>query len=165
VGRKHVLSKRIQDIDQRPADDDISLFVQNQLGDVTALERKWPNNVWRRLLVEKSEGLFQWAYTACLFVKGDEKRGLDPVEQLDILLSSASQSAHLSRLDRLYLEILTQIFGEGDDGRIVRRFRSIMGLILVAKEPLPIPALQKLCDQEESEDAVNLIVGPQWAHY
>jgi hypothetical protein len=69
-GKKHVISKPMEAIDGTSANHDISVFVQIQLGDL-GLELKWPNNAWCWLLVEKSEGLFQWASTACRFVKGN----------------------------------------------------------------------------------------------
>jgi AAA ATPase domain len=85
VGRQHVLSMCVEDIDPKSTNDDISLYVQTQLGNIVALERKWPNKVWCGLLVEKSEGSFQWAATACRFVRGDGKYR-DPVDQMERLL-------------------------------------------------------------------------------
>ena len=157
LGKKHVISRSLKDIDPNPAHA-VTLFVKDQLGKITDLERKWPNDDWCRLLVEKSEGLFQWASTACRFVKGDGLKGVDPVEQLDILLTS--QSPHLDVLDGLYLKILTQLFGTGSNDSIMRRFRSVMGCILAAKEPLSISALHKLRDEHGSGHEVDLIVRP-----
>ena len=160
VGRQHVLSMCIEDIDPYSAEQDISLFIQTQLGNIAALERRWPNKAWCGLLVKKSEGLFQWASTACRFVRGDGRHGLDPVEQLGILLASASQITHLSRLDQLYLNILRQIFGGGDNNRIMHRFHSVMGCMLAVREPLSISTLEKLFSETESANAVELIVRP-----
>ena len=75
-----------------------------------ALKHKWPKHGWCRLLVKKSEGHFQWASTACHFVKGDGKCGQDPVKQLEKLLVN-----NLHRLDQLYLGILKEIFGDDDE--------------------------------------------------
>jgi hypothetical protein len=109
LGKKHVLSRSLTEIEPNPTDA-INRFVEDQLGQLMDLEHKWPNNVWCKLLVERSEGHFQWASTACLFVKGDGKGGRAPVNQLEELLAK-----DLSGMDQLYLGILKQIFGDGKD--------------------------------------------------
>jgi hypothetical protein len=155
-GRKHVLCRSLNEIDPRPMSA-IARFVEDQLGDIMALKYKWPNNGWCRLLVEKSEGHFQWASTACLFVKGDGKYGQDPVKQLERLLRE-----NLCGLDQLYLGILRQIFGDDDDltEDFKHHFHLVMGCILAAKEPLPKPALQKLCNEDKLGTKVEAIVKP-----
>jgi hypothetical protein len=157
VGRQHVLFKSIKDIDPKPAKDDISIFVHNQLGNIAALERKWPNKAWCQLLAERSEGLFQWAYTACLFVKGEGKYGRDPVKQLETLFIK-----NLCGLDQLYLDILKKIFGDGDDwvDDVKHRFHVVLGCMLAAREPLSMSALQKLCNEDKWGTEVHNIVGP-----
>jgi hypothetical protein len=158
-GKRHVTVKYMEDIDVVSANHDITLFVQTQLDDVKGLENK-PQNEWCRLLVEKSEGLFQWASTACRFIKGDGEEGLSPVEQLDVLVSSASPNAHLSHLDQLYLGILMRIFNKTQNHDRMRRFISIMGTMLAAREPLSMFSLGKLCIDEDAAAAVELIILP-----
>jgi hypothetical protein len=110
--------------------------------------------------VEKSEGLFQWASTACRFVKGEGKMGLDPSEQLRLLLSSTNQSAKLGALDLLYLDVLNRTFNKDDAGTMTR-WHNVIGRMLTAKQPLPISALRELqCDDELGTDAVALIIKP-----
>jgi hypothetical protein len=108
--KPYVASKRMDTVDSSSTTHDISCFVQTRLGDVRSLERKWPNNDWCRLLVEHLECVFQWASTACRFIRGDGAKGLDPVDQMDVLLSSTSRSTHLNCLDQLYSEILKRNF-------------------------------------------------------
>ena len=156
-GRKqHVICKHMETIN---ADNDILLFVQTQLRDVAELEQKWPNSYWCQMLVNKSEGLFQWASTACRFIKGDGEEVLDPVKQLDILVSSASQSGQVSQLDELYTRILTRIFKTNNTDRMAC-FRSVMGCMLAAREPLSISALEKLCIDKGSAKVVGQIIRP-----
>ena len=105
----NVVCKLMDAIDIKQSTRDIFSFVHSQLADVSGLEEKWPNSTWCQLLMEKSEGLFQWAFTACQFVKGNGKEGLDPTEQLSMLLSPFPQSNQSNHLDQLYIKILTQI--------------------------------------------------------
>jgi hypothetical protein len=133
--KPYVISKRMDTVDATSTVHDISRLVQTRLGDISTLERRWPNNEWCRLLVEHSEGVFQWASTACRFIRGDGESGLDPVEQMDVLLSSTSRSTHLNRLDQLYTGILTQKFKTENATRL-RRFKSIIGMVMVSREPL-----------------------------
>ncbi|KAF8465465.1 hypothetical protein JB92DRAFT_3135966 [Gautieria morchelliformis] len=155
-GKKHILSKSIKEIDPNP-DEDISLFVQAQLGNIPALEQKWPNKAWCRLIVEKSEGHFQWASMACRFVKGGGKGGRIPVKQLEEPLVK-----NLTGMENLYLGILKQIFRDGDalTDDVKHRFHLVMGCILTAREPLSMSAPQKLCNGDDSGTEVHAIVGP-----
>jgi len=159
LGKKHILSRSLKDIDPNPADA-ITRFVEAQLCHIKALENKWPNKGWCRLLVDKSEGHFQWASTACRYVKGDGKRGHNPVKQLEELLVK-----NLRGVDGLYRSILEEIFGDGEDltDDVKRRFHLVMGCMLTAREPLSMSALQKLCNEDESDTDVHDIVGPMGA--
>jgi hypothetical protein len=65
----HVRCRHMDTIDVNSTSADISLYVKAQLGNVPTLERRWPNGDWSRLIVERSEGLFQWAFTACRFMQ------------------------------------------------------------------------------------------------
>jgi hypothetical protein len=60
------------------------------------------------LLVRQSQRLFQWASTACKFIRGDDCAGLDPCEQLEMLLRTDNLS--VLPLDSLYQTILAQLF-------------------------------------------------------
>jgi hypothetical protein len=162
LGKKHVLLKSIKEIDPNSADNDIFIFVQDQLGHILALEHKWPNKDWCRLLVEKSEGHFQWASTACRFVKGDGKYGRDPVMQLERLLVGN----HLIGLRDIYLAILKQAFGDNDlmdDNGFKHHFHLVMGCMLAARESLSMFALQKLCYGDKRGVNVQNIVRPMGA--
>ena len=159
-GNQNVLCKNMDTMDAKSARHDISLFIDNQLTDINAdLERTWPNKSWRQLLTDKSEGLFQWAFTACEFVKGDGRGGQDPAERLNLLVSSAMQTNKLNALDQLYRGILMQTF-DTENVTSMDRFRFIMGRVLAAKEPLSILALKELCYDKDSIELVGLIIRP-----
>jgi hypothetical protein len=157
--KPYVISKRMDSVDATSTTRDISLFVQTRLGAISALEHKWPKGDWCRLLAERSEGVFQWASTACRFIQGDGARGLDPVEQMDILLSSTSRSTHVNRLDQLYSEILNHNFNT-ENATFMKRFESVMSMVLLAREPLSISSLKKLRFEEDPANAVELIIRP-----
>jgi hypothetical protein len=128
-----VYSKHMEDIESSSTTQDITAYIEHELEDVWELEEQWPNKEWLKTLVARSEGLFQWASTACLFIKGNEEGGLDPVEQMEILLSSpaADQTTKLERLDKLYMDILTHVF-PSENAERTARFRSVLGEILAA---------------------------------
>jgi hypothetical protein len=63
-----VFRKRMEDL--RSTDQDIRRYIEQELSCFPELDSNWPNGVWFNKLVGLSEGFFQWAATACRFVKG-----------------------------------------------------------------------------------------------
>jgi len=106
-GGKNVLCKSMDSIDAKANAADISLYIKTQLCDVPGLDLEWPNQEWCRLLLNNSDGLFQWAFTACSAIKGS-KGALRPTERLTRFIN-ASQG-----LDSLYSEILREAFDSSD---------------------------------------------------
>src|ERR1700679_2522085 len=102
------------------------------------------------MLVQNSDGLFQWASTACRAIK-DRTGGLRPTERLSRFVSSARG------LDALYSEVLGQTFN-ANDSTVMSRFKSVMGRILATKEPLSISAHSELRDDDDPPDLVELVV-------
>jgi hypothetical protein len=102
------------------------------------------------VLVDKSEGLFQWAFVACKVIMGEGKGGLTPFQRYQRLLASHHSA---TSLDSLYTQVLSQIFDEGDK-EDMELFRSIMGLVLTAYEPLSITSLKQLwCHCKDGKQA------------
>ncbi|KZT40432.1 WD40 repeat-like protein [Sistotremastrum suecicum HHB10207 ss-3] len=136
-------------------DKDLAVYYESRLGDLAELDDAWPNKGWLSELVKRSEGLFQWAFTACEYVL---EPGWSPDEQLRNLFSSTSSSAELAGLDNLYKAILHNIFQFSvNDGRIAR-FRSILGRILCARTPLTVADLMALHGPDESPSMIKSIV-------
>ena len=158
-GKRHVVYKGMDTIDVMSTKSDISRFVRAELAAVHGLNHKWPNEAWRHLLAERSEGLFQWASTACLFIKGDGQEGLDPSEQLDIILSLTPLVTKSNHLDQLYLEILMRTFGT-KNATVMNRFKAIMGRLLAAREPLSVFTLREMWSGCDLSDAIRLIIPP-----
>ncbi|KAF8726639.1 hypothetical protein AX14_007619 [Amanita brunnescens Koide BX004] len=146
----HVICKYMNTIDEASNKADIALFVETQLSDVHSLELEWPNKRWCQMLVESSDGLFQWVSTACQAIK-DNKGALRQTERLSRFVSSARG------LDALYSEVLRQAFDQQDDDSM-SRFKLVMGRILAVKEPLSISAHSELRSDDEPADLVELIL-------
>lgn len=136
----HVFCKYMEDIGIESTNRDIFKFIQSSISteNKSYLNEHWKEDHWCQLLIEKAEGLFQWASTACLFMESDF---YTVVEQLNTLLQSGGNSQNL---DLLYAQILNQKTSGGDQGKI-SRFVSIMSTVLALKKPLPVSALGKLC--------------------
>jgi hypothetical protein len=144
--------KRIHlgDVPQATVDDDIGKFIRHSLRLYPDLNSSWPDGEWCNLLVRQSQRLFQWASTACTFIRGDDSAGLDPCEQLEILLRTNNRSP----LDSLYQTILSRLFTAADARD---RFREVMGVVLALKEPL---SLTSLCALFGKDLKVQIIIKP-----
>jgi hypothetical protein len=152
TGKPHICRKHMDSIGKKENEADITLYIRRQLVDVTALELEWPNQEWCRLLLQSSDGLFQWASTACSAIK-EGKGALHPTERLTRFIASARG------LDGLYSEILGQAF-DSSDSEDMFRFTSIMGRVLAAKEPLSVTSLSQLHSENEQLDIVELVMRP-----
>lgn len=93
-------------VDKQNTDLDLSRYIQYRLCSLSSqLSLSRPD--WCSALVDQSEGLFQWAATACQFIKGQGAAGMDTEERLEIVLATGGG---LYKLDKLYLEILERTF-------------------------------------------------------
>ena len=133
---------------------DLSLYIEYKLSDrKSELEVKWPNHKWCSLLVKCSEGLFQWAAVACheiMYPPGGELSN----EQFEFFLKTGSG------LGKLYSGVLNQAF-QINNSKVMDRYRSVMGRILTAKEPLSLSTLSKMhVNNLAWMDEVKAIIGP-----
>ena len=134
IKHKHVDAA---DIENKSNELDIFLYIEFKLSDIKSeLDAKWPNHEWCSLLVKSSEGLFQWAAVTCHYIM-DPYGGELPHERLESFLKSGSG------LDELYYKVLNQAF-QRNNSKVMNRYRSVMGKILTAKEPLPLSTLSKM---------------------
>lgn len=153
-GKSHV--KRMQMEDVKDTTVDLEIYIKHQFSLSTTvvpeLETRWPNGKWSSQLVKKSEGLFQWAATACRFISAPPA-GLIPIEQYETILSLPSN------LDSLYIEILDRALkGTRSIGR--KRFLGVMSILLQLKEPLPMSGLAALCSEEYTCAIVESVLNP-----
>ncbi|KIJ65625.1 hypothetical protein HYDPIDRAFT_66323, partial [Hydnomerulius pinastri MD-312] len=132
-----VAHKQLDEVDTTTVDADIEKFVKDALHDYDELDLRWHDQAWCQLLVHHSQHLFQWASTACNFIKGEGSEGLDPCEQLGLLLQiTGGESPH--PLDALYQTILGQLF----KAPALAHFKKVMGVVLALNEPLSLSALE-----------------------
>jgi hypothetical protein len=159
--KKDMIRKSTDAIDVQSTKRDIFRFIQNMLTGpvISCLERRWPKDEWCTLLTEKSDGLFQWAFTVCGFIEKPGKGGLSPEDRFERIVISTGQVKGVNNLDTLYTQVLNQAF-EIDDDRVTTRFRSVVGRALAIKEPLPVSALKELCpDDEDFTDDILRYLG------
>jgi hypothetical protein len=123
---------------------DILTFIRNRMKEIRlknddlSLDYNWPGDAALVGLTERTAGLFIWASTACRFIDGH-----DPQKRLDVLLNRSVDSNADSALDHLYTTALKSV-GMWDDSDFRADFCSIMGTILVAKNPLTESAIDAL---------------------
>jgi hypothetical protein len=101
-------------------------------------------------LLKASDGLFQWASTACNAICDNTAGALLPAERLSHFLSAQG-------LDALYSEVLSQAFNIEDETDM-SRFQSVMGRVLTVKEPLSMMAHSKFHSQGEPANVTELVV-------
>jgi hypothetical protein len=133
---------------------DIGSYVSHCLQDIPGLKSNHVGK-WTEDIVSRSGQLFQWAATACKYIKGDGTVGWDPEEKMADILTSMYPG-----LDGLYMKILTQQCKFESDPRAYRRFQSIMGRILLVREPMPMDELEGLWYDEEDRNQVRRILTP-----
>ena len=135
----------------KSTDEDISKFIEHQLADVAELGDD-RTGAYRRLL-DSSGGLFQWVFTACWEIK-NPRNGQSALEHLNNFASGKALG-----LDALYLGILRRAFVETDAAALFR-FVSVLGPILVSREPLSMSSLSKLRRDNESSGLVKSVLRP-----
>jgi hypothetical protein len=154
-----IICKDLMEIDISSTDGDIRSYVNSMLSSEQDLIDQWPDKPWLDLFVDRAEHLFQWAFVACTFVKGVEEHVVDPVKRY-MRLSNQS-SSRLRGLDLLYTTVLRSIFQtEDDEDDMVERFRTVLGRVLSAKEPLSLSALTELRSNNETTTNLRIIVRP-----
>ena len=109
-------------------------------------------------LAKKAEGLFQWAAVACGYIRSPPP-GLTKSDCIRGLLDNNEVGRQLDPLYGLYRQVLDGYF-KADIVRL--RFKSVMGQLLAAFEPLSILSLTDLrrfsLDPDDDNDSVTAIV-------
>ncbi|KZS87696.1 WD40 repeat-like protein [Sistotremastrum niveocremeum HHB9708] len=130
---------------------DLAIYYRSQLGDQPVLDGQRPDGAWIRLLVEKSEGLFQWAFTACEFML---EPGWETPERFETLLLTAE----LEGIDNLYRAILRSRFGSDVNDIRLPRFHAVLGRALCVRTPLPVSDLIALRAPSEKPETTDTIL-------
>ncbi|KZS96687.1 WD40 repeat-like protein [Sistotremastrum niveocremeum HHB9708] len=150
-------------IDPKSKDADVRVFFEKRLSHLSLTDSRinaaWPNQVWIEKLVKKSEGLFQWAHTACEFITA--RMEYTPYEGLIQILSSVTDTG----IDALYGSILSHLIPLKDAKGKVLSFSStrsyrVLGRILAVREPLTLSQHQALSrmDRVKDSDAFQAVI-------
>ncbi|KAH0550954.1 hypothetical protein GP486_007681, partial [Trichoglossum hirsutum] len=133
----------LHEVPKRTIEHDIRLFLEHELREIQEqrlLSPNWPRRDQIQALVELAVPLFIFAATACRYIAD---RRDNPRKRLEVILQYQSAS-RVSKLDRTYLPILSQLFDDEDEADKQRRtseFRDIVGSIVVLESPLSISSL------------------------
>jgi hypothetical protein len=108
-------------------------------------------------LVKKAEGNFQWAFVACSHIARppsglNSRRCIQRVLQPTVVNSAMA----LNPLDELYTTILKRF--DMNDRDVCDNFKSVMGQILGAFEPLSVDALDIFVSSKDDPPNVSAIV-------
>ena len=146
-----LVHKQMGEISAEIVDRDIERFIHYSLDeDSSDLALSPAKERWCRVLVRRSQQLFQWAATACKFIQED---GINPCKQLDLLLQSEG-NVSVRPLDRLYQTILDQLFPSRNTQQ---SFQDVMAIILVLHEPLSLASLSNLFHSNKDLDVRYII--------
>lgn len=146
----HILTREI-DIKSPTNEKDVQTYIHHQMvrirlqNEWLELSSDWPGNARMDALALRASGLFIWAYTACRYIE----YGQDPEERLSQLVQTALYADAEAALDGIYITALESA-GKWDDVAFATDFRDIMGLIVVAENPLTAHTIDLLNAQTGS---------------
>jgi NACHT domain len=132
--------------------DDTQLAAKTEQDIGMYLQKELPEDVFKdhgSKLAKAAEGLFQWAAIACGFINSPASLGLSNKECVQRLLAHSRGRDGQGPLDNLYEEILKEYI-KSHEAQIV--FRSVMGRLLAAIEPLSISSLISLRRRVTKDD-------------
>lgn len=152
---------------------DIRLFLEKELTKIAAqrsdiaVHQAWPKQHELDALTEQAAGLFIFAATVVKFIGG----GGNPCQQLGRILVKADRSARddvypsnsfHADVDALYSGILKDAFAViGNDHLLKHRLRAILGLLVVAYNPLNSATIAEILGIEGSDLVKSSL---RWLH-
>lgn len=124
--------------------DDIMQYLRHRMSGIRLTNRHlslppdWPGNDHIDELSKRTHGLFVWAKIASDFIDGH-----DPRKRLHRLLMGQEMTEAEAALDNLYITALDYA-GRWGDSDFLAEFHAIIGLVLVARDPLSLSAIDEL---------------------
>jgi hypothetical protein len=152
----HILAHEL-DLTSATNSNDILLYCRHRMAQLRAKKRHlrlaidWPGEEVLQKLAKRASGLFVWASTAFEFIDGH-----DPRKRLDIILDVQSGPGAEAALDALYNTALKAV-DFWDDEDFVQDFRDIVGVILIAGQPLPSSAIDSLLHLPNNRLSMNTV--------
>lgn len=135
---------------------DIELFLKHTLS-MKSIQAVLPEVQWEpkeeelKALVSKCGILFIMASTAVRYIIDEDV--YDPPAQMTRLLTNIDVNeadGMTNSLDNMYLEILRSSIPAKYQNQYLQYLQKVVGAIVVLEDPLPLPALAKLLDMQES---------------
>jgi hypothetical protein len=160
---------KLHDVAPPLVDNDIKLFIRTRLTDIAKnrsdldVTEDWPRSSDIDILCMKAAGLFIFASTAVKFVASRHHR---PSKRLALLVSLPQNTAYEgeSGIDSLYTEILRAAhYDLGPDDQnpenqeAYHHFRSTVGVVLLAFNPLSMRSLSYLRDFDTPSDILTTL--------
>jgi len=144
---------RLHDVERSLVDRDIRLFFTAQLTSISKTrsdcdfmgEGEWPSSHDIDILCKKAAGVFIYASTVTKFIAS---RYHLPTERLTLIISLPQYTTHEGKagIDLLYNKVLEQAFFDAglDEQELYSHFRSVVGMVLLLFNPLPMESLSVL---------------------
>jgi NACHT domain len=130
-------------------DHDISIFLEYNLGIIgqeRGLAANWPGEQTINRLVQRANGLFIWAATACRFIREGRKFASKRLSL--ILQGDSSITAPEKQLNEIYVTVLKNSvrhnYDEQETEDLCTMLRTILGSIVVLFSPLSANSLTNL---------------------
>jgi len=142
---------KLHEVKPEAVDNDIKLFFQTQL--INLIENRsdcdttgdWPSSSDIEILCKKAAGFFIYASTVLKFVASENSV---PGQALALITSLPKSTVEEGRsgIDQLYIKVLEQAFHNihADNSHRYHSFRTVVGMVLLILNPLPIKALSEL---------------------
>ena len=136
-------------------DHDISVFLRHEFEGIRkrhGLPDEWPDASCLRRLARKAGGLFIFAMTVCRFIGYNFDH---PPDRLTLVLEGDNEhGTPMGQLDSMYTTLLRHAVASKDDDPeekmlLSRRFRRIIGPIMVLRDRLTAAALTELLSAKE----------------
>ena len=156
---------KLHEVERPSVDSDIKLFFRTRLTEIARIRshsdaaEDWPFSSDIDILCEKAAGLFVYASTAVKFVAS---RHHQPPKRLAILISLPHSTVHEgeSGIDSLYTAVLKHAYDDlgpdnekPDNQEVYSRFKSVVGAVLLAFNPLSMKSLSDLlCNFDTPSD-------------
>ncbi|KAG9011282.1 hypothetical protein FRB93_003083 [Tulasnella sp. JGI-2019a] len=139
----------LHDIEAPIVKNDIRLYLQTSFADIPgrlglSIGRRWARHDEIEALVGRAETLFIVAATFARFTGDYEVK--NPRQQLDLLLqrSESSFTGPDHTIDELHLQILRKIRSTTGSLHIIERLQLMMGVIVLARDPISIAAMERI---------------------
>jgi hypothetical protein len=156
---------KLHEVKPEVVDSDIKIFFQTRLtslaknrSDCDSME-DWPSSSDIEILCKKAAGFFIYASTVVKFV---ESKYDPPAERLALITSLPDSTVEegKSGVDQLYIKVLEQAFYDvhAENTQLYSRFRSVVGMVLLVFNPLPINGLSDLLKNSHPSSGVPSIM-------